>query len=298
MSDTLINLQRRRQSAGDLSSVVRAMKAMATSNITQYELAVQSLQDYYRTISLGLYACLLNEKISVLPNKENNKGQQTIAVIFGSDQGLVGRFNDIITTFTQESLKEISGEIEIWAVGERPYSLLLDAGHKSAKLFSVPNSVSAITPLVNHILIKSEEFRRENQFYNFYIFYNSPLSGVGYQQERRQLFPPDEKWYSEISKMEWPSKNLPQVIGGAESTLRTLISEYLFVSLYKASAESLAAENASRLEAMERAEKNIDEMLEELDRGYNSLRQSTIDEELFDVIAGFEALKKADRYPS
>lgn len=92
--------------------------------------------------------------------------------------------------------------------------------------------------------------------------------------------------------MEWPSQNVPQVIGGTENTLRTLISEYLFVSLYKASAESLAAENASRLEAMERAEKNIDEMLDDLKRGYNRLRQSTIDEELFDVIAGFEALRE------
>ena len=295
MSDTLINLQRRQQSAGDLASVVRAMKAMASSNITQYEMAVQSLQEYYRTISLGLYACLRNERLAMISNAGSVQDQKTIAVIFGSDQGLVGRFNDTITSFAQEKLKHISGEIEIWSVGERTYSLLLDAGRKSAKLFNVPHSVSAITPLVNNILIKSEEFRQKHQFYNFYIFYNSPITGVGYQQEIRQLFPPDEKWYSEISKTEWPSQNLPEVIGGNESTLRTLISEYLFVSLYKASAESLAAENASRLEAMERAEKNIDEMLEELNRGYNSLRQSTIDEELFDVIAGFEALKKVDR---
>ena len=298
MSDTLINLQRRRQSAGDLASVVRAMKAMASSNITQYEMAVQSLQEYYRTISLGLYACFENERLSVISNEGNRKDRKTIAVIFGSDQGLVGRFNDTISSFAQETLKDLPGDVEIWAVGERTYSLLLDAGRTSTKLFNVPNSVSAITPLVNHILIKSEEIRQENQFYDFYIFYNSPLTGVGYQQEKRQLFPPDENWYSEISKMEWPSENLPQVIGGAERTLRTLISEYLFVSLYKASAESLASENASRLEAMERAEKNIDEMLVELNRGYNSLRQSTIDEELFDVIAGFEALKKDDPYTS
>ena len=298
MSDTLINLQRRRQSAGDLASVVRAMKAMASSNITQYEMAVQSLQEYYRTISLGLYACFENEKLSVISNEGNKKDRKTIAVIFGSDQGLVGRFNDTISSFAQETLKDLPGDVEIWAVGERTYSLLLDAGRTSTKLFNVPNSVSAITPLVNHILIKSEEIRQKNQFYDFYIFYNSPLTGVGYQQEKRQLFPPDENWYSEISKMEWPSENLPQVIGGAERTLRTLISEYLFVSLYKASAESLASENASRLEAMERAEKNIDEMLVELNRGYNSLRQSTIDEELFDVIAGFEALKKDDPYIS
>ena len=76
--------------------------------------------------------------------------------------------------------------------------------------------------------------------------------------------------------------------GGA--TLRTLIREYLFVSLFRACAESLASENASRLAAMQRADKNIDELLEELNGTFHRLRQSSIDEELFDVIAGFEAL--------
>lgn len=96
----------------------------------------------------------------------------------------------------------------------------------------------------------------------------------------------------EIREITWPGKNLPQVIGPTEDVFGALIREYLFVSLYKASAESLAVENVSRLDAMRRAEKNIDEMLDDLNREYNKLRQSNNDSELFDVIAGFEALKK------
>ncbi len=292
MSDTLINLQRRKQSAGDMASVVRTMKAMATSNITQYENSVHSLQDYYRTISLGIHACFKKERISVVADNHNKKDSKSVAVIFGSDQGLVGRFNDSISTYAQDIIKDIPGETEVWVVGEKVYSLLVDGDLSPTQRFSVPNSVTAITPLVNQILIRSEAFRQDEQFFSLYIFHNTPTEGANYKQEDRQLFPPDKKWEEEITKMEWPSHNVPQVIGGTESTLGTLIKEYLFVSLYKASAESLAAENASRLEAMERAEKNIDEMLDELQQDYNRLRQSTIDEELFDVIAGFEALKK------
>lgn len=298
MSDTLINLKRRKESAGDLGSVVRTMKAMATSNITQYEMAVLSLQDYYRTISLGIHACLKSEHISVKTNHPTNKKSKSIAVIFGSGQGLVGRFNDTIGSFAQGIIKDIPGQTEIWAVGESVYSLLLNADLSPTKYFSVPNSVSAITPLVNQILIKSEEYRQKDEFYSFYIFHNIPSKGASYRQKSQKLFPPDEMWKDEITKTEWPSHRLPQVIGETENTLRALISEYLFVSIYKACAESLAAENASRLEAMERAEKNIDEMLEELNLAYNRLRQSSIDEELFDVIAGFEALKEDDRYSS
>ena len=80
------------------------------------------------------------------------------------------------------------------------------------------------------------------------------------------------------------------MIGEGTETLRALIREYLFVSLFRASAESLASENASRLSAMQRADKNIDELLDELNGDFRRVRQNGIDEELFDVVAGFEAL--------
>jgi len=95
--------------------------------------------------------------------------------------------------------------------------------------------------------------------------------------------------------MHWPTQILPQIAGGSKATLLTLLSEYLFTSLFKACAESLASENASRLDAMQRAEKNIGDLLEALDKKYHRLRQSSIDEELFDVVSGFEALKGADQ---
>ncbi len=84
---------------------------------------------------------------------------------------------------------------------------------------------------------------------------------------------------------------IPQVIGEIRPTLLALIHAYLFASLFKSSAESLASENASRLASMQRAEKNIDELLDNLSYTFHNLRQSSIDEELFDVISGFEALK-------
>lgn len=292
MSDTLEQLLRRKKSAGDLSLVVRTMKAMALSNITQYEMAVQSLHDYYRTISLGMYTLLKNEEIGLPPAYPDKKKTINVAIVFGSDQGLVGIFNEVITSFAKNILQSMPGEVETWAVGERIFMRLKDDGLSSTKIFNVPNSVSGITPLVNNLLMNSETYRSKNKEYNFFIFHNSPMSGESYEPKSIQLFPPDKKWEQEIKEIKWPSKNLPQVLGNTERTLRALIREYLFVSLYKACAESLASENASRLAAMQRAEKNIDEILEDLKQSYNRLRQSSIDEELFDVIAGFEALKK------
>lgn len=78
-------------------------------------------------------------------------------------------------------------------------------------------------------------------------------------------------------------------------TLKVLIREYLFVSIFSVCTESLASENTSRLAAMQRADKNIEELLEKLKVNYHRLRQGSIDEELFDVISGFEALSRKER---
>ena len=157
-------------------------------------------------------------------------------------------------------------------------------------LFTVPNSVKAITPLVGQILVESEARRSQGEVAELHLYYNRPTSGAVYVPVSQRLLPLDERWRRELAGRSWPTGNLPEVIGGGTATLRALIREYLFVSLFRACAESLASENASRLAAMQRADKNIDEMLEELNGSFHRLRQSGIDEELFDVISGFEAL--------
>ena len=77
----------------------------------------------------------------------------------------------------------------------------------------------------------------------------------------------------------------------AERLLSHLVRQYLFVSLFRACAESLASENASRIAAMQAAEKNIEERLDEFQDAFNKMRQSAITEELLDIVAGFEALR-------
>jgi F-type H+-transporting ATPase subunit gamma len=106
----------------------------------------------------------------------------------------------------------------------------------------------------------------------------------------RQLLPLDTKWSSHLALRKWPTNNLPVVLGETSPTLLSFTREFLFVSLFKACAESLAAENGSRLGAMQRAEKNIDEMVVTLNQQFHRLRQASIDEELFDVVSGYEAL--------
>ena len=105
MIETMGSLRRKIDSAEDLQSVVQTMKALAASSIGQYEHAVTALADYTRTVELGLSACF-REAALATPALENTSpgtgagnGAATgpvSAVVFGSDQGLVGQFNDLV----------------------------------------------------------------------------------------------------------------------------------------------------------------------------------------------------------
>ena len=188
------------------------------------------------------------------------------------------------------------GNKNIWAVGERVQGHLADAALPVTGNFPVPNSIGAITSLVGRILIEIEAHREQGEVVQVYLFHNRPKSGAVYEPVIQRLLPLDDAWRRGLAELPWPTGNLPEVMDRGEPTLQALIREYLFISLFRACAESLASENASRLAAMQRAEKNIDELLEDLNQTFHRLRQSGIDEELFDVISGFEALS-ASRQP-
>jgi F-type H+-transporting ATPase subunit gamma len=292
MSDTTASLRRKIDSAGDLRSVVRTMKALAASNIGQYEKSVRALADYYRSVEQGLSICFRKRAPAgpMTQGKRPAVAGPVGAVVFGSDQGLVGRFNDLVADYAVKALAALPGRPRIWAVGERVHARLADTGLPLLGVFAVPNSVKAITPLVGQILIESETRYSQGEITELHLFYNRPTSGAIYEPIQQRLLPLDGTWRHQLAEIPWPTQNLPEVMGDDTSTLRALIREYLFVSLFRACAESLASENTSRLAAMQRADKNIDELLEDLNGTFHRLRQSGIDEELFDVVAGFEAL--------
>jgi F-type H+-transporting ATPase subunit gamma len=294
MSDTLASLRHKISGAGDLKSVVRSMKSLAASSIGQYEKSVLALDDYDRTLELGLAVCLRNREAAALEaGRPDVVAKSVTAVVFGSDQGLVGQFNDVLADFVARALDRLPGEKKVWAVGERIQSPLADAGVPPVALFTIPTSVSAITPLVGQILVESGPHHAQGESVQLYLFHNRPKPAAAYESVSQHVLPLDGEWGLRLSHLPWPTKNLPEVIGDPEQTLQALVREYLFVSLFKACAESLAAENASRLAAMQRAENNIDDLVGDLNQRFRRLRQTSIDEELFEVLAGYESLSKA-----
>jgi len=293
MSGTAEALDRRIAGAQDLQGVVRSMKALAASSIDQYEKAVESLADYSRTVQLGLSVCLRPAQWT--PPRSEPRGTATRpigAILFGSDQGLVGRFNEVLLEFALAALRTSPGQIKrIWAVGDRIRTLAADTALPAPSLLSVPSSVDAIAPLVGQLLIEIETARERGEVLDVYLFHNQPRAAPVYAPVSARLLPLDAEWERSLLRLPWPTRCLPEVMQGeCDPALPGFLREYLFVLLFQACAQSLASENASRLASMQRAEKNIQDILEDLGRRARRQRQESIDEELLEVISGYEAL--------
>lgn len=288
-------LRRQMDSARDLKSVVRTMKASAASAIGQYENSVAALAGYASTVEQGLGQCLRTLDPQGLRTQARPAvdGAAVHVIVFGSDQGLVGRFNEVVVEHAMAHMGDLPTRTQLWSVGERVHARLLDAGRSPAGTFAVPGSVKLITRLVGQILAKIQtpggEQESEDQDKVLMLFYNRP-SGAGHEPVCQRLLPLDGRWQGELAARRWPTAQAPEVLGAAHQALRAFIREHLFVSLFRASAESLASENASRLAAMQRADRNIAELLTTLGASFHRIRQSGIDEELFDVVAGFDAM--------
>lgn len=289
---TLESLKRRIENANDLHSIVKTMKALAAVSIRQYERAVEALAMYNHTTEMGLYVVLTNQVQEFTPAEPSLTGRFG-AIVFGSDQGMVGQFNEQIAAYTISCLDDLGAqrdERDLLSVGIRVQARLEDAGQIVEEALPVPASATGILPMVQQVLLKIETWRNQRQVDQVYLFYNQPYSGAAYKPYQVRLLPMDLERMQELKAESWPSRSLPIYTMDRERLLSALVRQHLFVLLYRAFAESLASENASRLRSMQAAEKNIEDRLDELNAAYHYQRQTSITNELLDIVSGFEAL--------
>ena len=286
----LEQLAERVASLGDLQVIVRTMKALSAASIRQYEQAAHALTDYYRTVELGLHVVLRDRKMTreAEPRTDRPEG----LVVFGSDHGLCGRFNEEITGYALQRMDSVPADAKtrlILAVGARAAAALEQQGQAIEEDFLVPGSAFQITATVQQILLKVDEWREQADVHYVYLFYNRHSGRKGYNPTGFELLPINLKRFHRLEEQTWPSRSLPTFTMDRESLLQRLLNQYLFVSLFRACAESQASEHASRLAAMQSAQRNLDERLEEVTMVFRRARQNAITAELLDVVAGFEA---------
>ena len=289
---TLDTLQRTVATVENLQGIVRTMKTLAAVSIRQYEQAVAAVAHYERAVRLGLTAVLREKAAPVHPQSTRSslgKRDPIVGVVvFGSDHGLCGRFNEDLAEHVRAALAEFPAPgHRIMAVGVRLAALLESLDLAPEQTFYTPAAATGIVQTLRQILPALEQWRHTG-VERVLLCHQRPRSGMHPVPRSVALLPLDPATF--LSPQPWPGRSLPGHYGDGEALLTTLLREWLFIAFFRACGESLASEHASRLLAMQNAERNIEERLTALHTVYYQQRQEAITTELLDVIVGFEAL--------
>jgi F-type H+-transporting ATPase subunit gamma len=286
---TLEGLRSRVESTQEMQTIVKTMKALAAVNINQFQEAVEAIRAYNDTLEMSLQI-LLRQRSGFIPEEPAPESPLGI-IVFGSEQGLAGQFNASIVNFTLDKIREYENTPQrVLVVGRRAIPNLVQNNIKITEEAAAPNSLASITAKVQDLIVRIERWRVKHGIQWLVLFHNTLISSASYEPRLRWLLPISPYWLRSLQKREWDSRTLPMITMDWQQLFAANVRQVFFVTLYRAFAESLASENASRLQAMQAAEKNIEEQLNRLQQQYHQLRQTSITEEILDIAAGFEAL--------
>lgn len=290
MTETLERLGRRLAAFDALGSLVHTMKSLAAASAHQHEHAIRALSIYYRTVELGLHVVLRDLDPWPPPPRVARSAPQAV-IVFGSDHGMCGRFNQAVAEHASERVRRSRDEgasVTVLAIGSRAAASLEDAGVQPDLSHPVPASTGHITGAVRRILVDIDRWSAAG-IDRVRLFHNRQVSGSSYAPVTVRMLPVDFERFRMLEQEPWTSRGLPTYSMPRDALLAALLRQYFFVTIFRACAESIASENAARLAAMQAAEKSLGERRAELSGRLRSARQDQITAELLDVVAGYEA---------
>lgn len=270
----------------DLLSVVKTMKALAAVNIRHFENAAKGVGEYAEVIEDGWTVFFRNA--GILPR--SGKDGLDVVLAIGSDQGMCGQFNDISRVQALKVMDELSSngrKVSCWTCGERIRGALEDSGVSVDLNFRVPGSLRGVNSIVDEIERSLEDWKSSHRMHGFSIV-NNLYASSGPNVAARHVLPLHQR----SGNTKWTGRSLPMTNIPDQDLFSTLFREHLYISIYGAIVQSLAAENSARLMAMQVAEKNIIEHVGLLEFQFRNTRQGTITGELLDIVAGVEAVMK------
>lgn len=293
--ETLDNLKKTLDTSKSIKQVVSTMKALSGANIKKYEKIVKVLYAYRSNIELALQALMMYNDINIneLDFIKNSKGkkEKNLAIIFGSNQGLCGRFNDKMMNFVVDDI-ESADENKIIVVGERLNMLMSNTKLNIEKSIPVPNSIDNISSTIFDILEVIEKEIENKTSDKVFLYYTANDDTMNGTLTKTRLIPVDKRILENAQKKVWPTNNIPYWQTDSRTLIVDLLKQYIFVGLNNALINSIASEQKNRLITLQNAENNINELIRTKNLEYNQKRQGTITSELLDVVTGYAVVKK------
>ncbi|MDD6797855.1 MAG: ATP synthase F1 subunit gamma [Clostridia bacterium] len=280
------DIKRRRESIQSTSQITKAMKLVSTVKLQKAKTAAEHSKPFnelmYETVC-NILACSTNIRHRYLqPSESPKKG----ILVISSNRGLAGGYNSNVAKLVTESGFD-KDDVIIYNMGRKAREILERKGYR---ISDEDYSDVINEPLYDdamRICKKMLQDYEDGAIGEIFIAYTSFKNTVVHEPVLKQLLPvSSEKIPSNDDRNKIPMNYEPD----EEEALDLIIPKYITSIIYGAIKEAIASENGARMQAMDSATTNAEEMISDLELKFNRARQAAITQEITEIIAGANAI--------
>lgn len=284
------DIKRRRMSIQSTQQITKAMKLVSTVKLQKARARAENTQAYFDSMYKTVTSMLSKTKHIEHPYLMKGDSDKIGIVVVTSNRGLAGGYNsNIVKLVTGHGFSK--EQVRIYAVGSKGVDSLVRKGYEITADYSemIEEPVYGDAKEIAKRLLTDFTTGEIGEIYLAYTFFKNTVSHV---PTLMKLLPinPEEMNVKEEAEEGDDKLTLMNFEPNEEEALNLLVPKYMSSILYGAFVEAVASENGARMQAMDSATSNAEEMISDLGLKYNRARQSSITQELTEIIAGAEAI--------
>lgn len=277
------DIKRRKSSISSTQQITKAMKLVSTVKLQKTKTRAEHAKPYFDEMYAVITSVLAKSGNMDHPYLRSGASEKKAVIVVTSNRGLAGGYNsNVVKLITAGELEK--EKLEIYTVGKKGREALEKRGYVMKDDYSNVINDPAYQDAIEISTKVLEEFK-SGKIGEIYLAYTSFKNTVVHEPKLLKLLPVE----IESSK---PVRNeaLMNYEPEEEEALEIIIPKYVTSIVYGALIEAVASENGARMQAMDAATSNAEEMIEKLSLLYNRARQGSITQELTEIIAGAEAV--------
>jgi F-type H+-transporting ATPase subunit gamma len=292
----LIDLRRRIKSVQNTQQITQAMKTVSTAKFKKAQRSVIQARPYWHTFPSFLHRAILGREGNSLPLLEEREEQNAIVVVITSDKGLCGAFNSNLLARAEEFIEQKSQtcDLRLVLIGKKAAMFFKHLTYPIERTYGENTQIPTQEDLkqLARFLIREYSLLRTDAVYAFYNEFKSILAPHITLYKLLPVEVRKKETKDGEKKEEWHAGLTPDWDPEAERFLAILLPLYFENEIAHFFFESIAAEHAARMMAMENATINAQDLIEDLTLGLNKVRQASITKELLEIMTAVEALAK------
>ena len=274
------DIKRRKSSIQSTQQITKAMKLVSTVKLQRAKQRAEHSRVYFDAMYQTVSSMLAKAANIQHPYTTGNESPRKAIVMITGNRGLAGGYNsNIIKLITKSNFKQ--EELDLYTIGNKGRDTMKRMGYSIKEAYgelAEEPSYSEAMQICRNLLTAY----KNGEIGEIYLAYTSFKNTVSHEPKLIRLLPADTTGVDTTVAMNFEPEE--------EDALDYIIPQYVASLIYGGLVESIASENGARMQAMDSATSNAEEMIGSLSLLYNRARQGAITQELTEIIAGANAI--------